>query len=84
MCREHGIELLLWEPSMGWDELCMFLDTKVPERPLPRNNDRAKMEKIVGCRISVGLKLWAQKLAVPVVLLGGWSVIRALTIASTG
>lgn len=79
VCREHGREVLVWEPSQGWTELCAFLGKKEPEAPIPRNNDRAKMEKIVGWRISLGLKLWAQKVAVPVALsvVGGYGVIRA-------
>ena len=53
-CYDHNSEFSLKEPSMGWDELCTFLNKKVLEVPLPRNNDRAKMEKIAGWRIMFG------------------------------
>ena len=78
VCRENGKEVLVWEPSMGWGPLCEFLGKKEPLMPIPRTNDRAKMEKIVGWRIRIGLKVWMKKVCVPVAIsvLGGWGVLK--------
>ena len=79
ICREKGKEVLIWEPSMGWAQLCEFLGKKVPENGIPRTNDRGKMEKIVLWRISIGLKMWATKVVAPIALsvFGSWGLMRA-------
>lgn len=83
VCRQHGREVLLWEPGMGWLELCEFLGKEEPKMPLPRNNDRAKMEKVVRWRIGVGLRLWMRKVCVPIVLsvAAGMGALRLLHLA---
>jgi hypothetical protein len=67
---DHGKELLEWEPTMGWPELCQYLGKEEPEQPLPRTNDRAKMEKVVAWRIAIGVQMWAKKLALVTALAG--------------
>jgi len=34
-------KLLIFQPHMGWDPLCKFLDVPVPDQPFPNSNDRA-------------------------------------------
>jgi hypothetical protein len=82
VCKEKGRELLIWEPSQGWGPLCKFLGKKEPDQPIPRTNDRVKMEKIVGWRIGVGLSMWAAKVGVPLVasLLSGWGLSRFMEV----
>ncbi|KAJ9634301.1 uncharacterized protein PV06_00470 [Exophiala oligosperma] len=82
VCREHGKDVLLWEPGMGWEELCRFLGKEVPVVPLPRNNDRKKMEGVVKWRIALGWKLWARKAVMTVLatVLGSWGLNRMLTL----
>ena len=37
--------LLVFKASDGWEPLCSFVGEPVPERPFPRTNDRAQMQK---------------------------------------
>jgi hypothetical protein len=82
VCKAKGKEVLVWDPSMGWGPLCEFLGKKEPELPVPRTNDRGKMEKIIKWRIAIGLKLWMSKVAVPVAvsMLGGWGVAKSIAL----
>ena len=38
--------LLVYEVSQGWQPLCEFLDTKIPEEPFPRINTKNKFQKV--------------------------------------
>ncbi|KAK5199281.1 hypothetical protein LTS03_002281 [Exophiala xenobiotica] len=82
LCQERGRDVLVWEPGMGWDGLCEFVDRKEPTVPLPRNNDRAKMEKVVQWRIALGLRLWAKRAGLTIALsvVGSWGLGRMLSI----
>jgi hypothetical protein len=42
-------QLLVWEPADGWEPLCEFLETAVPEGPVPHVNDTSAFhEGILG------------------------------------
>ena len=64
-CKKNNVDLLEWEPGMGWGELCAFLGKKVPEQGVPHINERGKMTKVLNWRIMQGLKLWAKKVGYP-------------------
>ena len=82
-CKKNGVQLLEWEPGMGWEELCKFLDKPMPAQEVPRTNERGQMAKVLQWRISMGLKLWMRKMAMPTVVIGGaaafcWKVGAAM------
>ncbi|OCT55077.1 hypothetical protein CLCR_03089 [Cladophialophora carrionii] len=82
VCRAKGREVIVWEPSMGWGSLCEGIGRKVPDADVPRTNDRAKMEKIVGWRIKLGLSLWMKKVCVPtaVAIPVGLGIMQAINV----
>ena len=38
-------KLLVFDPAQGWEPLCTFLDSDVPEEPFPRVNTTAEMHE---------------------------------------
>ena len=66
-CEKNGVDLLEWEPGMGWEALCAFLGKKVPEQGVPHANERGQMTKVLNWRVMVGLKLWVKKVGLPTV-----------------
>ncbi|KAL2010857.1 hypothetical protein VTN00DRAFT_3575 [Thermoascus crustaceus] len=71
IARERGLELLEWEPSMGYDELCRFIDRPVPVSPqgeckeFPHVNDTVSMKMFLRAMVVKGCMYWAAALAVP-------------------
>jgi len=52
--------LLEFEPSMGWEPLCQFLDKKVPVgKPFPRRNDRNYLKNGMRAAVIAGVLSWA-------------------------
>ena len=54
--------LLVWNPKEGWEPLCEFLETPVPEQPLPHVNDTENFQKnlIMGPAIGAINAWWKQ------------------------
>lgn len=79
IAREKGVELLEWEPGMGYDELCRFIGRPVPlvessspddgekkvTKKFPHVNDSAVMKRIIRLMMLKGCACWAAALAVP-------------------
>lgn len=78
ICQRKGKEVLFWEPSMGWPRLCSFLEVKQPGVPVPHNNEKGQMEKVLKWRIQLGLEEWAEKLSLPVSVIEKWGVAELL------
>jgi len=72
VAAKQGKEVLDWEPSMGWDPLCKFLDKPVPKTSFPHINDTQNMKVIRLFLIQRGLLKWVAVLSVPVVALGAY------------
>lgn len=70
IAKDSGLELLEWEPSMGYDELCRFIGRPVPVSPqgerseFPHVNDTAAMKRLLRSMIVKGCMYWAAALAV--------------------
>lgn len=58
LCRKHNRELLEWEPDVGWEPLCEFLEKKVPEADFPKTNEGAEIRKGVKLLAIRGLVYW--------------------------
>lgn len=70
--RQAGVDLLEWEPGMGYEPLCEFLGRKIPaQNEVPKTNERGQMKKVLAWRISIGLKLWAKNVVLPSAVVGG-------------
>lgn len=74
ICKRHDKDVLVWEPGMGWSQLCSFLQVKEPDVSIPHNNEKGQMEKVLHWRISVGLQQWASKMVLPFSVAGSWSI----------
>jgi len=48
-------KLLVFDPSMGWEPLCKFLDVPVPDVPFPFSNTRNEMKRRECCILVVGI-----------------------------
>ena len=60
-------EVLEWEPGMGWDPLCKFLEKPVPKKPFPRLNDASFIWKLKVFLTARGLLSWGAVLSAPAV-----------------
>ena len=71
-----GVDLLEWEPGMGYEPLCGFLGEKVPKgNEVPKTNERGQMKKVLAWRMSIGMGLWAKKVVLPSVVVGGSAIL---------
>ncbi|PSN67068.1 hypothetical protein BS50DRAFT_381384 [Corynespora cassiicola Philippines] len=59
LAEKHGRELLEWEPSMGWEPLCEFLNLEVPQKEFPRSNDAAEINELKPYIVKRGVMVWA-------------------------
>lgn len=75
---DHGKQLLVWEPSMGWEPICEFLGKDVPSFDIPRTNERAAMEKMITWRINVGVQQWTKVVAAPLAITVAASAIATM------
>jgi hypothetical protein len=69
--------LLEFEPSMGWEPLCQFLEKDIPNTEYPRSNDRnvIKLFKIIA--MGIGSFGWALMFLVLVTILNSkWAIPR--------
>ena len=57
-------KLLIFEVSQGWEPLCTFLDVPVPDRPFPRLNDTASVQRALTLMRTLFI-------TVPVILVAG-------------
>lgn len=79
VCKKHNKDVLIWEPSMGWSQLCSFLQVKEPIVPIPHNNEKGQMEKVLQWRMHLGMQQWASKLVLPMSMAGSWGIGHFLT-----
>ncbi|KAH9905935.1 hypothetical protein F4778DRAFT_779325 [Xylariomycetidae sp. FL2044] len=58
--RKRNREVLLWQPSDGWDTLCKFLDRPVPPAsvPFPHANDKHEIARLKVVLCARGLAAW--------------------------
>lgn len=70
LCRKHGKDWLEWEPDMGWEPLCKFLERKVPTAEFPKLNESAEIKKGIWMLTIRGLVYWACTIAA--VVLAVW------------
>ena len=73
-CKEHGKDLLEFEPSMGWKPLCDFLGKPVPNTPFPQINEEAFVKLVMWVLMARGLLVWVGVLGSPI--LCGWLAIK--------
>jgi hypothetical protein len=59
VAKERGVEVLEWEPSMGWKPLCDFLGVDVPKVPFPSSNEGEEMRRLQWILVVVGSLSWA-------------------------
>jgi len=67
LCKRRNKEVFEWEPTMGWDGLCKFLDKPKPDVPFPRVNDTATMKKMAWFLAFRGLLAWIAVFSLPFV-----------------
>lgn len=79
VCKRHNKDVLVWEPNMGWSQICSFLQVKEPSTPIPHSNERGQMEKVLQWRMQLGMQQWASKMVLPVSIAGSWSIGHFLT-----
>ncbi len=72
VAAKQGKEVLDWEPSMGWEPICKFLDKPVPETSFPHINDTKTIKGITRFLVVRGLLKWVSVLSVPAVALGAY------------
>ena len=70
-------KLLVFEVSQGWAPLCEFLGLPPPDRPFPRVNDTASMQKKVRL---LQWTAWAVIVVLPIALAVG--IITAIVLAT--
>jgi hypothetical protein len=70
LCLLRGRNVLVWDPSQGWSELCSFLSVKEPIVPIPHNNEKGQMERVFRWRLYIGLQQWVIKVAIPALAVG--------------
>lgn len=51
--------LLEFEPSMGWESLCLFLNVEVLDKEFPRRNDRTYLRNGMRAAVVCGILTWA-------------------------
>lgn len=56
--RAHGRQLLEWDPSMGWEELCKFLERDIPQARFPQINEGEAIAKLKRYLVLRGLAVW--------------------------
>ncbi len=70
-------KLLVYEPKENWGPLCEFLGVDVPDKPFPRLNDAAEMQRRVRMLRAISLAPYALLLAgTALVLLRGRVGVR--------
>jgi len=69
VAAKQGKEVLDWEPSMGWEPLCKFLDKPIPKTSFPHTNDTQSMKTLARVFVIRGLLKWVAVLSVPAVAL---------------
>jgi hypothetical protein len=69
VARERGVEVLEWEPSMGWESLCEFLCVEVPQVEFPSSNEGEEIRRLTWVLFLVGILSWVALLGV---LYGVW------------
>lgn len=62
--EKHGRVVLEWEPSMGWEPLCDFLEVEVPDQEFPRVNDTKEINSLKPYIIKCGIAAWCATLGV--------------------
>lgn len=67
--RKRGRRVLEFMPEDGWEPLCEFLGTEVPDEPFPKLNEKKTFQLIRRIFIAKGLLSWA---AVGLGLWGSW------------
>lgn len=65
LCKRKGKDYFEWEPTMGWEGMCKFLDKPVPSVPFPRVNDTATMKKMAWFLAFRGLVAWMFVFSLP-------------------
>lgn len=63
IAKKHNRPILEWEPDMGWEPLCKFLDVRVPNVEFPRTNEAAEIRKGKYLLIARGILVWIVVLA---------------------
>ena len=58
VASERGHQVLDWEPSVGWSELCKFLDLQVPVDVFPQVNEGEAIAKLKRYLILRGIGVW--------------------------
>jgi len=48
-------KLVIFQPQMGWEPLCKFLDVPIPNQPFPQANDRGTMSKMLYIYLAVAI-----------------------------
>lgn len=79
VCKKHNKDVLIWEPSMGWSDLCSFLQVKQPCVSIPHNNEKGQMEKVLQWRMQLGMQQRVSKMILPLSIAGSWSIGHFLT-----
>jgi len=66
-------KLLVFNPQMGWEPLCKFLEVPIPEEPFPRSNTRKEMKRREKIIMVIGvLQLILFPLLIPMWILFWW------------
>lgn len=73
LAKKHGRAVLEWEPSMGWEPLCEFLDVEVPQGDFPRLNDGAEINRLKWDLLKRGVLIWS----IIVIMLGIFGIVTA-------
>lgn len=66
------MELLEWEPSMGYGELCKFLNKPVPDEEFPWVNDTATLRAVMAFLVVRGCLTWTAAVGLPLAAAYAW------------
>jgi hypothetical protein len=64
VAKNYGRKVLEWEPSMGWEPLCDFLEVAVPEEEFPSVNDANEIKVLRSYLIKRGITAWCFALGI--------------------